>query len=126
MKRFNEIEYLILDKNRTNQTRKGTYNDTRFDRLMEDLNYQYSQKENHPIDCNELIKEVKDVKSAGIKEAIEKFAAISGNIVELNLIDNWKPFLNAYFGAKKENLQSIPLNLLGSGYEMIFSLSVEA
>ncbi|MFH1321205.1 MAG: AAA family ATPase [Bacteroidota bacterium] len=120
--RFSEIEYLILDKNRTFQTRKGTYNDTRFDRLMEDLNYQYIQKENHPIDCNEQIKEVKDVRSDGIKEAIEKFSEISGNTVELNLIDNWKPFLNAYFGAKKENLQSIPLNQLGSGYEMIFSL----
>ncbi len=43
--RFSEIEYLILDKNRTFQTRKGTYNDTRFDRIMEDLNYQYIQKE---------------------------------------------------------------------------------
>ena len=120
--RFSEIEFLILDKNRTFQTRKGKNNDTRFDRLMEDLNYQYIQKENHPIDCNEKLNEITEVESDGIKEAIQKFAAITGNTVQLNLIDNWKPFLNAYFGIEKENLQSIPLNQLGSGYEMIFSL----
>ena len=42
--------------------------------------------------------------------------------MKLKLIDNWKPFSNAFFGTDKENLQSIPLNQLGSGYEMIFSL----
>ena len=124
--RFSEIEYLILDKNRTFQTRKGTYNDTRFDRIMEDLNYQYIQKENHPVDCNESIKEVKNLDNKGviigIAEAISKFSEISGNTLKLKLIDNWKPFSNAFFGTEKENLQSIPLNQLGSGYEMIFSL----
>lgn len=124
--RFNEIEYLILDKNRTFQTRKGTYNDTRFDRIMEDLNYQYIQKENNPTDCNDSLKEVNNLEnkgvSVGIAEAISKFSEISGNQLKLKLIDNWKPFTNAFFGTDKENLQSIPLNQLGSGYEMIFSL----
>lgn len=124
--RFSEIEYLILDKNRTFQTRKGTYNDTRFDRIMEDLNYQYIQKENNPFNCNESIKEVKNLDNkgviVGIADAISKFSEISGNTLKLKLIDNWKPFTNAFFGTEKENLQSIPLNQLGSGYEMIFSL----
>lgn len=124
--RFNDIEYLILDKNRTFQTRKGTYNDTRFDRIMEDLNYQYIQKENNPVDCNDSLKEVKNLDNKGviigIAEAISKFNEISGNPLKLKLIDNWKPFANAFFATDKENLQSIPLNQLGSGYEMIFSL----
>jgi hypothetical protein len=124
--RFSEIDYLILDKNRTLQTRKGTYNDTRFDRIMEDLNYQYIQKDNNPIDCNESLKEVKSLENrrviVGIKEAITKFSEISGEHLKLKLIDNWKPFSNAFLGTDKENLQSIPLNQLGSGYEMIFSL----
>ncbi|MCK9627666.1 MAG: AAA family ATPase [Bacteroidales bacterium] len=124
--RFSEIEYLILDKNRTFQTRKGTYNDTRFDRIMEDLNYQYLQKENTPIDCNDSLKEVKELENrgvfVGIGEAIAKFSELSGKDLKLKLIDNWKPFTNAFFGTDKENLQSIPLNQLGSGYEMIFSL----
>lgn len=124
--RFSEIEYLILDKNRTFQTRKGTYNDTRFDRIMENLNYQYIQKENNPTNCNESLKDVKNIENkgviVGINEAITKFLEISGNQLKLKLIDNWKPFSNAFFGTDKENLQSIPLNQLGSGYEMIFSL----
>ncbi len=37
-------------------------------------------------------------------------------------MDNWKPYSNAYFGVRKDNLQIIPLGDLGSGYEMIFSL----
>ena len=124
--RFNEIEYLILDKNRIFQTRKGTYNDTRFDRIMEDLNYQYIQKENNPTDCNDSLKEVKSLEIkgviVGISEAIAKFSEVSGKHLNLKLIDNWKPFTNAFFGTDKKNLQSIPLNQLGSGYEMIFSL----
>lgn len=124
--RFNEIEYLILDKNRTFQTRKGTYNDTRFDRIMEDFNYQYIQKDGNPLDCNDKLKDVKNIDNKGIRaglvEAIEKFKEISGFGLKLKLIDNWKPFTNAFFGTEKENLQSIPLNQLGSGYEMVFSL----
>jgi len=93
---------------------------------MEDLNYQYIQKENNPTDCNHSLKEVKNLENkgviVGIAEAISKFSEISGNQLKLKLIDNWKPFTNAFFGTDKENLQTIPLNQLGSGYEMIFSL----
>lgn len=124
--RFNEIDYLILDRNRIFQTKKGTYNDTRFDRIMEDLNYRYLQKDNNPIDCNELLKEVKNIGNKGviteIGDAIKKFSEVSGKEVRLKLINNWKPFSNAYFAVEKENLQSITINQLGSGYEMIFSL----
>ena len=124
--RFNEIEYLILDKNRTYQTRKGTYNDTRFDRIMEDLNFRYIQKEESPIDCNENLKEIKSIGNKGVikelSEAINKFQELSNIQLKLKLIDNWRPFSNAFFGADKENLHSVPLNQIGSGYEMIFSL----
>jgi AAA15 family ATPase/GTPase len=120
--RFSDIEFLILDKNRTFQTRKGTYNDTRFDRLMEDLNYKYIQTDGKPIDANNHLNSAVGVENEGINEAITKFAEITGNTVQLNLIDNWRPMLNAYFGTAKDNLQSVPLNQLGSGFEMIFSL----
>lgn len=124
--RFNEIEYLILDKNRTYQTKKGTFNETRFDKIMENFNFQYLQKDENPFDCNEGLKNVKafDAKgiTEGLKEAIEKFSEISGNQLKLKFIDSWKPFTNAFFGAEKDNLQTVLLSQLGSGYEMIFSL----
>lgn len=124
--RFNELDYLILDRNRIFQTRKGTYNDTRFDRIMDDLNYRYLLKDDSPIDCNEKLKDVKNIGNKGViselSEALEKFNDISGNKVRLKLIDNLKPFSNAFFAVDKENNQTIPINQLGSGYEMIFSL----
>ncbi len=123
--RYNELEYLILDKNRTFQTRKGTYNDTRFDKIMEDFNFQYLKKTEHPLDCNEELKGVKSF-NKGIAEsvatAIKRFSEISGQNLKLQIIDNWKPFSNAFFGIEKENHQSVSLDQLGSGYEMIFSL----
>lgn len=120
--RFNEIDFLILDKNRIYQTRKGTYNDTRFDRIMEDLNYQYIQVETNPVDCNVKLSDVTNSGNRGISDAITKFREVTGNTIDLNLIDNWKPYANAFFGITKPNFQSIQLNQLGSGYEMIFAL----
>ena len=124
--RFNELDFLILDRNRIFQTRKGTYNDTRFDRIMDDLNYRYLLKDENPIDCNEKLKEVKNVGNKGVitelSEALDKFSEISGNAVRLKLIDNLKPFSNAFFAVDKENNQSISISQLGSGYEMIFAL----
>jgi len=40
-RRFDENDVLLLDKGRTYQTRLGTNNSTRFDRLMEDCDFQY-------------------------------------------------------------------------------------
>ncbi len=123
--RYNELEYLILDKNRTFQTRKGTYNDTRFDKIMEDFNFQYLKKTEHPLDCNEELKGVKSFNkgiSKSVATAIKRFSEVSDQNLKLQIIDNWKPFSNAFFGIEKENYQTVPLNQLGSGYEMIFSL----
>lgn len=68
--RFNELEYLILDKNRTYQTKKGTFNETRFDKIMENFNFQYLQKEEHPFDCNESIKNAKSFENKGVTEGV--------------------------------------------------------
>lgn len=58
--RFSENDVLFLDKNRTYQTRSGTYNQTRFDGLMEDFDYQYLSQENRPIDFSEKLQETLD------------------------------------------------------------------
>lgn len=124
--RFNKLEYLILDKNRTYQTRKGTFNETRFDKIMENFNFHYLKKEENPIDCNEGLENIKSFENPsiteGLKEAIVKFSEISSHQLKIKFIDSWKPFTNAFFGAEKNNLQTILLSQLGSGYEMIFSL----
>ena len=121
--RFNENDILFLDKNRTYQIRSGAYSATRFDRLMEDFDYQYIKKENNPFDVNDKIKEISnDVENNFLNEAISKFKEISGFDLSLSYLQNWNPHKKAFFSVNKENHQQVSLESLGSGYEMIFSL----
>ncbi len=123
-KRFSENDVLFLDRNRLFQTRSGDFNTTRFDRLMEDFSYQYLKKatiENLNDDLDSKIKKDK-VENKFLSEAVKKFQEISGSQIKLDFLDNYEPFKNAFFAAKKDNNQQISLNNLGSGYEMIFAL----
>ncbi len=122
--RFNENDIIYLDKNRTFQTRSGVYNSTRFDRLMEDFDYQNIKGQKTIPDLNEdiNIKVAIDIENDFFDSAIDKFKTFSGIDLSLNFLDNWKPYNKAFFGFKKENNQLINLNMLGSGYEMIFAL----
>lgn len=121
--RFNENDILFLDENRTYQIRSGSYNPTRFDRLMEDFDFQYLKQDDNPLDCNEKLKEVSTkVENKFLENAIAKFKEISGENILLSHINNWLPHNKAFFCIEKANKQHIPLNDLGSGYEMIFSL----
>lgn len=121
--RFNENDILFLDKHRTYQIRSGTYSATKFDRLMEDFDYQYIKKENNPFDVNDKIKEISnDVENNFLNEAIEKFKKISGFDLSLSYLQNWNSHKKAFFSVNKENHQQFSLESLGSGYEMIFSL----
>ena len=123
-KRFNENDVLFLDRNRLFQTRSGNFNTTRFDRLMEDFSYQYIKKatiENLNEDLNNKIKKDK-VENNFLSQAVKKFQEISGSQIKLDFLDNYEPFKNAFFAAKKDNNQQISLSNLGSGYEMIFAL----
>lgn len=121
--RFTENDFLFLDKNRITQTRSWVYNSTRFDRLMEDFNFQYISKSDSIEDLNHFFSE----KCTGIsndffKKSIEKFSEVSNHSLVLSLIDSWKPFVNAKFWVKKDNNQIVWLNNIWSWYEMIFSL----
>ena len=125
-KRFKENDVLFLDKNRLFQTRSGNFNTTRFDRLMEDFNYQYLKKSEADIadfnaDLDDKIRKSK-VSNKFLSEAIKKFEDISGRQIKLDFLDNYEPFKNAFFATKKDNNQQLPLHNLGSGYEMIFAL----
>jgi len=123
-RRFDENDVLLLDKGRTYQTRLGMYNSTRFDRLMEDFDFQYLGKRKQTVpNIQQLLNEIRDTPSnAFLKQAIEEFHKLSGSELHLNLIDNWKPLSKAFLAIRKDNNQQIPLHMLGSGCEMIFSL----
>lgn len=123
-KRFSENDILFLDKNRLFQTKSGNFNTTRFDRLMEDFNFQYlknSKIKNLNKAISDKVKKNK-VENNFLAEAVKKFFDISGSSLKLDFLDNFKPFKNAFFAETKKNSQQILLGNLGSGYEMIFAL----
>jgi len=122
-KRFSENDVLFLDRNRLFQIRSGNFNPTRFDRLMEDFNFQYFKKtslENLNDDLENKIKKDK-AENNFLSQAIQKFQEMSNSRVNLDFLNNCEPFKNAFFAVRKENHQQIALSNLGSGYEMIFS-----
>jgi len=106
-KRFNENDVLFLDRNRLFQARSGNFNTTRFDRLMEDFSYQYLKSAESDIanlndDLDNKIKKDK-VENNFLAEAVKKFEEISGSQVKLDFLDNYEPFKNAFFAARKDN-----------------------
>lgn len=125
-KRFSETDILYLDKNRLFQTKSGTYNNTRFDKLMNDFNFQYIKNsetiEDLNIHLNETIKKDKKISNEFLGNAIKDFEEISGFKVWLDFIDNYRPFKNASFVLKGNDNNQIPLSSIGSGFEMMFSL----
>lgn len=124
-KRFNETDILYLDKNRLFQTKSGTFNNTRFDRLMNDFNFQYikntSNIEDLNIELNNKIKKDK-IENTFLENAIQDFEKISGYKIWLDFLDNYSPFNNSSFVIKEKNNAQIPLSSIGSGFEMMFSL----
>lgn len=126
-KRFNDTDILFLDKNRIFQIKSGSFNNTRFDRLMSDFNSQYikaMKKEDMPDLNDELNKKIKTgkIENTFLENAIVEFEKLSGERIWLDFINNYEPFSKASFVIKEnENIQ-IPLSSMGSGYEMIFSL----
>lgn len=123
-KRYNELDVLYLDKNRLYQTRAGIYNSTRFDRIMDDFNFQYYKKNENIENLNTILNDKikKGLENKFLEEAINKFYDISGYSIKLDFIDNYLPFKNANFVVETESNLQVNLSSLGSGYEMIFSL----
>jgi len=90
---------------------------------MEDFDYQYINKQKSIQDLNINFDEIKKkIKNDLLAGTVEKFREISGSRITLNIVDNWRPFSKGFFAEKKENNLQVNLNMLGSGYEMIFSL----
>jgi AAA15 family ATPase/GTPase len=121
-KRFSENDTIYLEKKRAHIASKGTFNDTKFDRLMNDFNRQYI-KNNENLNANKKLEDIKrGLDNEYLENAIAKFKEISGETINLNLLNNLEPFKNAFFAKNTKNNNHISLNMLGSGYEMIFTI----
>lgn len=116
--RFSETDIISIDANRTNQTKSWTFNNSRFDRLMEDFSYQYldRHKPNQP-DLNHYLSIEDGVNNNFLDEAVDLFGKITGITLTLCKIDNQHPFKNAFLWSSGHSL-----NKLWSWYEHFFSI----
>jgi len=116
--RFSETDIITIDSNRTNQTRSWTFNNTRFDRLMEDFSYQFLNKYNpKQPDLNYYLSIDQDINNDFLDDAMEIFGKITWISLSLNKIDNQHPFENAYLWVNGNRLAN-----LWSWYEHFFSI----
>lgn len=124
-KRFNENDVIFLDRNRYNQIKSGMFNQTRFDRMLEDLDYQYIKGSDSISDINNIISEnVKkgNISNSFLNSTIKEFSDITGIPIKLDFISNYRPFKDAFFVQRRNNGQQIKVSNIGSGFEMLFSL----
>lgn len=121
--RFHNIELVYIEKNRNYAIKAGTFNDTKFDRIMEDLNRQVIQQDISTELIEQKLSELKqhlDCRILG--NAIKKFRECSGVNIELKLMDPMKPFNQSFLAHTTRSNIFLPLNKIGSGFEMMFSL----
>lgn len=124
-KRFNENDVLFLDRNRYNQIKTGTFNQTRFDRMLEDLDFKYIKKADPVSDINALVSEEirkTEISNSVLSNTISDFNELAGIAVNLDFISNYHPFNDAVLVHRKENGQQIKISKMGSGYEMLFAV----
>lgn len=128
--RFTENDYLFIDKNRTKVLESGTYSTTRFDRLLDNLNFLYLRANNNqPPKLHEAIRALVNpvtnetaIENKALNEAFDEFKSITGYKVEVNFIEDALPYKKAFLGFMDINHQQIPIEKIGSGYQMFLAL----
>lgn len=124
--RFNDTEYVYIDKTRTKNLESGMFSASRFDRILDNFNFQYLQaNENHPLAIHQTITELIGADSISnelLSEAFKDFERKTGYKVSLNFVDDALPYKKAYLGFTDLGHEQIPINKLGSGYQMFLSL----
>lgn len=102
-KRFTENDVLFLDRNRYNQTKSGTFNQTRHDRMLEDMDYQYIKGNDQVPDINNIVSEQirkVSISSEPLNTTVSEFKEITGIPIALSFVNNYRPFEDAAFVQK--------------------------
>lgn len=124
--RFNDNEYVYIDKSRTKNLESGMFTASRFDKILDNFNFQYLQaNSNQPMAVHQAVSDLisaDDISNALLSEAFEDFKQKTGYDVSLNFIDDALPFKKAYLGFTDLDRKQIPISKLGSGYQMFLSL----
>lgn len=125
--RFNENSFLFIDKNRYRQLGKGVFSDSRFDKLLDDFNFQYQNKNSpkYPNLNRKLLKRMGNIGNPGVTEAFNKFKELTGKLPQFYLIDNYLPFKNSEIGYVEKNNHELSIEKMGSGYPMVLAIMMQ-
>lgn len=124
--RFNDNEFVYIDKTRTKNLESGLFSPSRFDRILDNFNFQYLQANNNePMAVHQAISDLINadaISNEMLSEAFEDFKQKTGYEVSLNFLDDTLPYKKAYLGFTDQDHKQIPISKLGSGYQMFLSL----
>lgn len=124
--RFSDNEYLYIDKNRTKALESGTFSSTKFDRVLDNLSFQYLKSNSGAtLDLNESLNtllEASQIENSYLNEAFNDFKDATGYQVTIDLIDNTLPYKKAFLSTEDNGRKQIPVEKLGSGYQMFLAL----
>lgn len=124
--RYSENDYLYIDKNRTKTLESGTFSSTRFDRVLQNLNFQYLKlNDNVPLDLDDAVRALIDTSQVSnqlLEEAFDEFKSLTDYEVRLSLVNDIEPFTKAFIGYKHIDNEQIPIDKIGSGYLMFLAL----
>jgi len=135
--RLSGINIFYFDRFRTRHISSRSSYKTTFDRVTEDLNWKFLKalKESEGTEndlkqkfSNDFFQAIIDVaqKGAGTKvaeEVKEFFQRDEFEKIRIDFMNLLWPFDNAFFALREDNsLKQVPINKLGAGIELIFSL----
>lgn len=126
--RFSENDYIFIDKNRIKTLESGTYSTSRFDRLMDNLNFLYLKANNNePLELDSAIDQLinaegEPIANESLDQAFEYFEQVTGYKVKLNFVHDAEPYKKAFLGFTNLEHAQLPLDKLGSGYQMFLAL----
>lgn len=127
--RFSDNDYVFIDKNRVKTLETGTYSTTRFDRVLENLNFLYLKANNNePLELHSAVNNIintgegDDIANELLEQAFSYFEEITGYKVNLNFIDDTLPYKKAFLGYTDFDHAQLPIEKIGSGYQMFLAL----
>lgn len=124
--RFNDNEYVYIDRNSTKILESGSFNSTRFDRILGDFNFQYLKANSEsilsPNSASIEILNSSAVNNSYLDKAFEQFEKLTGYKAGLSLIDDTEPYTNAFLTYKDGNQDQLLVERLGSGYHKFLSI----
>lgn len=124
--RFKDNDYLFIDKNRNKQLESGMFSSTRFDRLLNNFNFQYLKTNHEELkDPNKKARDEIDANAIDnnhLRNAFNEFKTLCGYDVSVSLVDNQTPYSKAYLTYSQGNDGQLPVSSLGNGYQMFLAI----